>query len=54
MGNDRRYDIRTSTLIRDVLRVQGVQPAAMALAHLGVRIEIARRVLAAPRRRRGR
>lgn len=49
---ERRTDLFTAASIRDALRARGSHPAARALAFQGVRLAIALRVLANPRRRR--
>jgi hypothetical protein len=43
---ERRIDERTADDIRDALRAQGTQAAALAMDHLRVDVEVAMRVLA--------
>jgi Arc/MetJ family transcription regulator len=49
---ERRIDERTAGDITDALRARGIQPAAMAMEHLHVDMDLALRVLSGARKRR--
>jgi hypothetical protein len=49
---ERRIDERTADDVRDALKARGTQAAALAMQHLQVDVDVARRVLAGTSKQR--
>ncbi|MFL6672905.1 MAG: hypothetical protein ACJ8LG_06415 [Massilia sp.] len=52
MGRHQRWDYRTADKVQDALRARGAHPAARAMEHQQVALQLALRVLARPAQRR--